>query len=94
MKLFLERHRKVIGLIGTLVAVAVAVLYLFIIPGEAEETSGVAKINLQYAHSLCWLLLSTASTCWALGKYFMLAKYFAYSALAVYLIFMATLFVV
>lgn len=56
MKSFLEKYHRIFGIVGALIALMIAVIYLKVIPSEASSVSGFQKIILVYAHSLCWLL--------------------------------------
>lgn len=94
MKNYLQKHRKPFGILGACAAFAVAVIYLIVVPEEAQATNGVRKLVLLYAHSGCWFLLSAASLTWSLGRSKKLSIIFAYSALAMYACFMAVLLTV
>lgn len=90
MKAFIAAHRKVLGLIAAVIALGVAALYLVIVPEQSENTTGFVKLVLLYGHSLCWLLLAGAFATWALNGPRRIYATLAYSALAVYGIFMLT----
>lgn len=90
MKEYIKAHKKVLGTIGVVVALGVAVLYAIIIPGEAGTTSGVLRYILMYAHSACWVLLATASALWAIGRSPRFITGVAYGALALYVLFICT----
>ena len=91
-KRFLESHRPIVGVAGAALALGVATLYYFVVPEEAERATGVVRFALLYAHSLCWLLLATASTLWALNRPAKLTTILCYAALTTYGIFLAALF--
>ena len=91
MKSYLEKHRRFFGIVGGMIAFVVAIIYLKVIPEEASTVSGLQKIILIYGHSLCWILLSAASSLWAATEKDMLSKILAYTALVVYIIFISTL---
>lgn len=91
MKDFLKKYRRLLGIIGLVIALCIAVIYLKVVPREAIETEGVQKFILIYSHSLGWLLLGLASVLWALNRTNIWAKYLSYSALLVYVIFILTL---
>lgn len=94
MKNHLEKHHIVFGGVGALIALAIAILYLFIVPDEASKTSGVQKFILIYAHSICWFLLCMSSSIWAIKRKNKWSVRLAYIALVVYGVFMGTLLVI
>ena len=91
MKSYLEKHHRLFGIGGGIIAFVVAVIYLKVIPEEASSASGLQKIILTYGHSLCWILLCGASIGWAVVKKNKWSKILAYTALVVYIIFISTL---
>lgn len=93
MKSYIEKHHKILGVVGGIIALAVAVIYFKVIPQEAATASGIQKIILVYGHSFCWILLSSASILWAIMNKNRWSKILAYAALASYLVFMGTLLV-
>lgn len=93
MKSYLEKHRRAFGLIGAVLALAVAIIYLVVIPKESSDASGIQKVVLAYGHSLCWFLLSGASYLWSTNKKNRWPATLAYAALASYVIFMGTLLI-
>lgn len=86
----LARHRFGFGIAGSLVSVAVAVIYLFVVPDEAASAAGPVRWILLYAHSLCWLLLAAASVCWLVRASGRLVQALAWTALGFYALFMVT----
>lgn len=91
MKSYLEKHHRLFGTLGGIIAFVVAVIYLKVIPEEASTVDGLQKIILIYGHSLCWVLLCGASIGWAVVKKNKWSKILAYTALVVYIIFISTL---
>lgn len=91
MKNSLEMHHRLFGIVGGVIAFVIAVIYLKVIPAEVSIASGLQKIILTYGHSLCWILLSGASSLWAITEKNDLSKILAYTALVVYVIFISTL---
>ena len=91
MKSYIEKHHKLFGIGGGIIAFVVAVIYLKAIPEEVSSASGLQKIILTYGHSLCWILLCGASILWAITEKNKLSKTLAYAALVVYIIFISTL---
>lgn len=92
MRKYFEKHHTVLGLLGGLVALAVAITYFYVVPPEASGVTGVQKSVLLHGHSVCWLLLAAASFMWALNTKNRWSVMLAYGALAVYVIFIVTLF--
>lgn len=91
MKAFLERHRTPVGALGTLFALIVAAVYLFVVPEGAREADGAVRFVLLYAHSLVWVLLAIATGVWAARGSSRVVRGAAYGALAVYGVFLLTL---
>jgi hypothetical protein len=88
MKQFLQKYRFVAGVVGVVAAIAIATIYVFVVPAEAATAEGAAKFILLYGHSLCWVLLACAVGLWAFKKE-RSATIFAYAGLAAYALFMA-----
>jgi hypothetical protein len=86
-------RRRPLGLLACGLALAVAIVYLVVVPAEAAAVTGPARWVLQYAHSLCWLLLAAASLGWALRASRRLVSVVAWSALGCYGLFLITLLV-
>ena len=93
MKNYLEKHHKTFGGLGAIIAFVVAVIYLVVVPGGSADAGWLQEIILAYGHSLCWFLLSAASTLWAINKINRWSAPLAYTALIVYVIFMSTLLI-
>ena len=91
MKSYIEKHHRVFGLTGGLIAFVVAFIYIKLIPEEASETGGAQAIILIYGHSLCWIFLGVASCLWGIKKSNRYSKPLAYMALATYVTFIGTL---
>lgn len=91
MKRRLHKYRRVLGVIGAVAALAIAIIYLKVIPSEAAGTSGIQHAVLQYAHSACWFMLSGASLLWAIGKKNKWTIGLTYAALGTYAVFLGTL---
>lgn len=91
MHAFLIKHRRPLGALAAIIALAVALIYLFITPEIPANASGLTRFILLYGHSLCWVLLCAASIFWAVKRANKWSTRLAYSALAVYIVFMATL---
>jgi hypothetical protein len=87
----ITRHKKAAGIVGAIVAGAIAVIYLFIVPQEAEYANGLFWLTLTYGHTVCWLLLATASLLYGIGKPMRIISICAYAGLAIYALFVVTL---
>lgn len=81
-------HRTLLGLGAAAVAVALAALWLVVVPEKASETTGVQRFVLRYAHSLCWTLLAVAAGAWAVRAPRRVVTAAAWSALAAYAAFL------
>lgn len=92
VKEFFETHRLVVGTLATVLALGIAILYYFVVPEEAARATGVVQFVLLYAHSLCWLLLATASALWTIRRPAKFTTALCYAALLTYGIFLAALF--
>lgn len=93
MKKYLAEHYRILGLLGAIAAFAIAAVYIKIIPEEVANADGIPRIILLYGHSLCWILLSTASFLWGLNGKSKWPQFLAYTALLIYIIFIGTLFI-
>lgn len=93
MKSYLEKHQRLFGICGGIIAFIIAAIYIKVIPEEVSSASGLQKIILLYGHSLCWILLGTASILWAILKKNKWSKFLAFAALSAYFIFMSTLLI-
>ena len=90
----LTQHRRLLGALLVVVSLAIAGIYLVVIPPEASAATGVVKYVVLYAHSMCWLLLAATAGVWTWGKRSQLVSVFAYMALGSYVAFWASLFYV
>ncbi|GIG27634.1 hypothetical protein [Cellulomonas marina] len=88
---FLESHRVLAGAVGCIVALAVAVVFLLVVPEEAAGSTGARYLVLRYGHSLCWLLLAACSALHALRAPSGLVEATGLLALASYVSFVAVL---
>ncbi len=80
----LARHRRPVGIIGAVVALALAALWVVVVPGEAAEAQGLQQLALRWAHPLCWLLLAVAGVLHASRAPDRLRDAALWSALAAY----------
>lgn len=58
---FFARHRTTLAAGGLVVSLALAVLWLFVVPDRAESTSGVQQWLIRFGHSICWALLAVTA---------------------------------
>lgn len=93
MKSYFEKHHKLFGVVGGVIALAIAASYLKVTPKEASIVGGLHNIILLYGHSLCWILLGAASILWAIMKKNKWSRCLAFAALFTYFIFMSTLLI-
>ncbi|CCW14152.1 hypothetical protein QLG13_16745 [Rhodococcus aetherivorans] len=81
------RHRVAFGLLLTLASSAFAVLWLFVVPARADETTGVQSAAIRHAHPACWMLLAAASALFATRAPRRAVDAVAWSALVAYAVF-------
>lgn len=93
MKHYLEKHHRLLGLIGALIAFLLAVIYLEVTPEKSAYTGVVQGSIITYGHSLCWFLLCGASSLWAVMGKNKWSVFLAYAALIIYVIFIMILLV-
>lgn len=90
-KRFITTHRIAIGIGVFLLSLTIAVIYLFVVPEQAAQATGLTKLVLLYGHSLCWVFIAVATVVWMRQPTSVWVKRLAYAGLASYAIFMATL---
>lgn len=86
-----HRHRVAVGLTAAAVATSLALTWLVVVPSEASEATGLQLWVLQYAHSLCWVLIAIAAVGYAVRAPRILIDGAAWSALAAYAAFLLAL---
>lgn len=91
MKTYLEKHHRIFGAVGAVIAFVIAVIYLVITPEGFSNAGWIQKSILVYGHSLCWFLLCIAGILWSVKSKNKWSVPLAYTALTVYLIFIGTL---
>lgn len=94
MKKWMLAHRTPVGWIGAAIALAVAVVYYFIVPAETASADGIGWVILRFGHSLVWVLLALTGAGFALRWHEKLVGGLAWSALGVYAAFLVTLLIV
>ena len=93
MASFIQTHRKAVGIVSVIVALAIAVLYLFVVPEQAASATGLEKFIIEYAHAAVWFLLAAALVLWTLRRGNRARSILAYAALALYAVFLFVTFV-
>ncbi|KRF33394.1 hypothetical protein [Yonghaparkia sp. Soil809] len=81
---WLERHRRPVGLAAIAIALGLAALWLVVVPGKAESSTGVTSWLLRFGHSLCWVLLAATAALWAARAPRRALDLAAWAALAAY----------
>lgn len=76
--------------VGALVALTVAIIYLFVVPSEVSAHNGWQYVVLRFGHSVAWVLLGLASLLWGI-RLNKLAQVCLYGALIAYVGFLAVL---
>ena len=84
---FVTSHRVPIGVVLVLACAALAVVWWFVVPGEAETATGVHAVVLRAGHSVVWALLGIAALLWTLGASSKAVGRAAGPALAMYVAF-------
>lgn len=64
---FLTRHRRWVGSVAALLAVALAFTWWVVVPSEAADASGIRAWVLRAGHSLVWATLAVAAVAFAIG---------------------------
>jgi len=90
---FLKKYRIPLSIVAFLIALGISVVYYFLVPDEAANTSGVLEFILQHGHSIVWVFLSLAALSMISSKTQKIAKWFAYLALLAYLAFFVALLI-
>ena len=86
-----ERHRGVVGVAAAVVAGALTVTWLVVVPEKADAAGPLQAAVLRYAHPVCWALLAAAATAWAARAPRPAVEWPARAALAAYVAFLAAL---
>jgi hypothetical protein len=90
-RMLVQEHRGVVGGVAALGATALAVTWLVLVPGKADDVEPVQSWLLRYAHPVCWALLAVAAGGWAARAPRLLTQWSARGALAAYVAFLAAL---
>ena len=61
----IEAYRTLIGVVASAGAAVLAVVWLFAVPDKANDVGGIQAWAIRFAHSLCWVFLSTALALYA-----------------------------
>lgn len=86
---WLARRRAVVGPVAVVLAAALGVVWLVVVPGEAESAAGWREVALRYGHPACWFLLAAAALAWTTRAPRRWVEAPAWTALACYLAFLA-----
>ena len=78
-----SRRQRTLGLVGALVAGALTVVWLVVVPEKPDASSGVQAALVRYGHSACWALLAGAGLAYAAGRAHT-SRVLGYAALACY----------
>jgi hypothetical protein len=60
-----RRRRRALGLTGAAMAVAMAGLWLVVVPVEAETAVGLQEAAIRWGHPACWALLAVLGVLFA-----------------------------
>lgn len=61
VRAFWEEHHRSIGTSVAALCFVLALVWLEVVPSEAEEATGLAAPVLRYGHSLVWVLLGVTA---------------------------------
>lgn len=86
---WLAVHRRQVGLVAGSVCVGSAVVWLLVVPSEADDAAGWQRLVLTYGHALVWVMLAMAALLFAFGASGRLIGRVAQLALFVYIAFIA-----
>lgn len=84
---FANRHRRVLGIAMTVIAVALAVLDLTVLP-QPDAGGGVRAFVLRWAAPVCWVMIAGVALTWALSVRRAVVNAFAYVAVACWLVYL------
>lgn len=88
---FPARHRRWVGSVAALLAVALTVTWWVVVPSEAADASGIRASVLRYGHSSVWAILAVAALAFAVGATNRVVGRIAAVALVVYAAFVLAL---
>ncbi len=86
-----RRHRRLLGLVGALVAAGMALLWLVVVPEAAESTDGARSWAIRYGHLAAWAFLAGVGLAVAAGAPRALREVLAWAALGSYAVFVLAL---
>src|SRR5699024_2344717 len=84
---FANRHRRVLGVATTVIAVALAVLDVTVLP-QPDVSGGVRAFVLRWAAPVCWVMIAGVALTWALSVRRAVVNAFAYVAVACWLVYL------
>jgi hypothetical protein len=91
LALWVERHRVVVGAAAAVVAGALTVTWLVVVPDKVDSAGPLQAAVLRYGHPACWALLAVAATAWATRAPRPAIEWPARAALVAYVAFLAAL---
>ena len=83
-----DRRRRLLLAGATLGCLALAIMWLFVVPTEADAATGARGLLLTYGHATCWSLLALSTASAALRAPRVMVSLFMWSALACYVAFL------
>lgn len=90
---FIAENRMLVGLVWTVLAAILAVVWLKVVPGKVESVPAPQAAVLRYAHPCCWALLAIAGVVYAVGLSPVLVTAISLTALSCYIAFLAALII-
>lgn len=84
---FANRHRRLLGIVMTIVAVALAVLDVTVLP-QPDHGGGIRAFVLRWAAPVCWMMIAGVALTWALSVRRAIVNSFAYVAVACWLVYL------
>ena len=85
------RRRRVLGLVGVVVAAGLTVVWLFVVPEQADQTHGLQAAAIRWGHPATWALLALFGVLVALDAPKPIRDTVAWASLACYAAFWAGL---
>src|SRR5699024_9157842 len=84
---FANRHRRTLGITMAVIAVALTVLDLTVLP-QPDAGEGVRAFVLRWAAPVCWMMIAGVALTWALSVRRTVVNAFAYVAVACWLVYL------
>ena len=83
-----DRRRRLLLAGAALACLALAVVWMCVVPAEAGAAAGIRGLLLTYGHAACWSLLALSAASAALRAPRAMVSLFMWSALACYVAFL------